>query len=79
MDTEKHIEAFHLMWSNFPELVRLIFKDRTVIAFNKAGGKAGYLIGSKCFASLSLEAHIICLANEAMATESALTQNLREL
>lgn len=40
---EEIIQAFHLMWDNYPESVRLIDKSFTVLAGNKVyqsrGGK----------------------------------------
>ena len=40
--TQKHevpeevLKAFHMMWDSFPQHARLIHKDRTVLAVNKA-------------------------------------------
>jgi hypothetical protein len=68
MNEEKIIEAFHLTWNNFPETVRLIRRDRTIIAINKAGVNSGIQIGSKCSATLPSERHKGCLANKALET-----------
>ena len=64
----KLIEAFHFMWDKFPEVVMLIHKNRTIIATNKAGEKAGlYPVNTKCSARPPVEAHRGCKANEALA------------
>ena len=34
MDEQKLIEAFQLMWGKYPEQVRLIRKDHTIVAGN---------------------------------------------
>jgi hypothetical protein len=66
MVDKKLVEAFHLMWDNFPEPVRLIHKDRTILVLNKAGEKVGWQTGTKCSSIPPLEAHKICKANEAI-------------
>jgi hypothetical protein len=64
---DKLVEAFHLMWDNYPESVMLIHKDRTIIAANKAGEKAGRQVGIKCATIKPPEIHKGCKANEALA------------
>jgi hypothetical protein len=41
-------KAFQLMWDNFPEAVQLTYKNREVIALNKASLKLGRTTGTKC-------------------------------
>ncbi|MDR1329607.1 MAG: hypothetical protein LBK23_08415 [Oscillospiraceae bacterium] len=64
-------KAFHLMWDKFPELVRLIYKDREVIAVNEVGAKFGLSEGNKCSEEGPPEAHRDCQANRAMSTQRA--------
>jgi hypothetical protein len=66
MVDEKLIEAFHLTWDHYPETVILIYKDRTIIAINKAGEKAGRQIGIKCYSTTADEIHTGCKANDAL-------------
>ena len=66
------IDAFHMMWGNFPEGVVLIHKSREVIALNKAADKLGVLKqGIKCSSVGTPEMHKGCLANKALAEEKA--------
>jgi hypothetical protein len=64
-------KAFHLMWDKFPELVRLIYKDREVIAVNEVGAKFGLSKGNKCSEEGPPEAHRDCQADRAMSTQRA--------
>jgi len=66
MANEKLIEAFHLMWDNFPEAVRLTYKDRTIIVNNKASENTEWQVGIKCSSVPPLERHKFCKANETM-------------
>ena len=63
---EEVINAFHMMWDTFPEHARLIHKDRTVLAVNKAAEKLGMTIGTPCYAFAPNRSHSICLANQAL-------------
>ncbi|HWR08073.1 hypothetical protein [Sporomusa sp.] len=67
----KIIEAFHLMWDNFPEPVMLVHKTREIIAVNSACSKAGGTAGIKCSSIGSPEQHKRCLANQALASQRA--------
>lgn len=60
------IQAFHLMWDNFPESVMLINKEREIIASNKVGQNVGRLPGIKCSSLQPLGSHKGCKANEAL-------------
>ena len=48
MDEQKLIEAFHLMWGKYPEQVRLIRKDFTIVAGNESYLQFGGPVGTKC-------------------------------
>lgn len=71
MIDNKVIEAFHLMWGNFPAPVRLIHKDRTVLAVNETANSLGMKTGVPCFQTGNPEAHKGCKANEALSTDKA--------
>ncbi|HYG67457.1 MAG TPA: hypothetical protein VD838_07345 [Anaeromyxobacteraceae bacterium] len=43
------VEAFQLMWGNFPDPMMLVHKDRTILAVNDACAKQGAAVGTKCF------------------------------
>lgn len=60
------IEAFHTLWDTFPERVRLIRKDRTVLAVNKAAQALGMKTGVRCVDQPPVEGHIGCLANASL-------------
>jgi len=59
------IEAFALMWGQFPEPVTLVHKNRTVLAVNEAGQELRE-VGTNCAKQGSPEAHRGCLANQAL-------------
>ncbi len=62
------IDAFHLMWGNFPERVSLVHKSRQVMAINKVMEKQGLVKpGMNCAKIGSPEAHKGCRANQALA------------
>ena len=63
---EEVINAFHMMWDTFPEHARLIHKDRTVLAVNKAAEEIGMTVGTPCYAFAPNRSHSICLANQAL-------------
>ncbi|SFL93599.1 hypothetical protein [Pelosinus propionicus] len=69
MIDSKVIEAFHLMWGNFPEPVQLTHKNREIIALNAACQKFGRTEGMKCSTHGAPEAHKGCLANQALDTQ----------
>jgi hypothetical protein len=67
---EKVIEAFHLMWGNFPEPVTLVHKSFCVMALNKASEANGVLkTGMKCNKIGKSENHAGCLAQKAIAAK----------
>ncbi len=68
MIDSKVIEAFQLMWGNFPDPALLIHKNREIIALNEAGRKMGRVAGTICSSYGGPEAHRHCLANQALAT-----------
>jgi len=62
----KVIEAFHMMWDSFPATVRLIHKNRTVIAVNAVAKERGFQAGVPCYQVGTPEQHKGCRANEAL-------------
>ncbi len=66
------LNAFHLMWGNFPEGVSLVHKSKQVMAVNKAMEKMGVVRpGMNCAKVGSPEVHKGCLANKALASGEA--------
>jgi hypothetical protein len=65
----KVVEAFELMWGNFPEPVALVHKSREVIAVNAASASIGRVKGMNCTKHGAPEAHRGCLANQALARQ----------
>jgi hypothetical protein len=61
-------EAFHMMWGNFPAPVRLIHKNKTVLAVNVAAKKMGLNPGEHCFKVGIPAQHKGCKAHEALAS-----------
>jgi len=68
MEDSTVIDAFHMMWGRFPEPVRLIHKDRRVLAVNEAAASKGMEVGVHCYSFGSPELHKVCSANEALAS-----------
>lgn len=66
---DKVIEAFHLMWGNFPEGVQLTHKNREIIALNTACERFGRVKGMVCSSHGAPEGHKGCLANQALSTQ----------
>ena len=62
------IQAFHLMWGNFPEAVMITQKSREIIAVNKAAEKFGLKSGIKCSSIGKPENHKGCQCNKAVDT-----------
>ena len=48
MDDTALIQAFHLMWDNFPGMARLINKKHIVLAANSIAEKKGFIPGTLC-------------------------------
>ncbi|MDR1030885.1 MAG: hypothetical protein LBL76_08435 [Treponema sp.] len=69
-------KAFQLMWGNFPEAVQLTYKNREVIALNKASLKLGRSKGTKCSTRGKPEDHQGCLANQVMSTQQSMFKKL---
>ncbi|GFZ30217.1 hypothetical protein CSC2_07430 [Clostridium zeae] len=78
MVDEKIIEAFHMMWDNFPGSVRLIHKNRTVLAVNEIARQNGFEVGVMCIKIGSPEIHRGCKANVALSTKKAQIGKLGE-
>ncbi len=70
MDEQKLIEAFNMMWGKYPEQVRLIRKDFTIIAGNEAYLKFGGPVGSRCNTG-DPAMHKGCRAAEALKAKEA--------
>lgn len=64
---DKAIESFHMLWNSFPIRARLIQKDRTVIAVNRAAEAEGMTTGVRCIDTPPKESHAGCLANSALS------------
>ena len=62
---EELVQAFHLMWDNYPEQVRLIRRDYQVVAGNPAYLRMGGQVGGKCNVGPA-EFHKGCRAREAL-------------
>lgn len=62
---------FHLFYDNFPFPVILAHKDRTILEVNKKGAEAGYPTGVRCVDMGTKENHSGCLANRALAEQTA--------
>lgn len=71
MVDSKLIEAFHLMWGNFPEPATLVHKSKEVIATNLACEGIGLAKGMNCATHGPAEAHKGCLANKALRSQQA--------
>jgi hypothetical protein len=78
MVDEKIIEDFYMMWGNFPASVRLIHKNRTILAANEVARSAGFEVGIKCFNVGVPEAHVGCKANETLSTKKGLGDKTEE-
>lgn len=62
---------FHLFCDNFPFPVMLVHKDRTILAVNKTAEKEGFPTGIRCIEMGKKEHHKGCLANQALAEQTA--------
>lgn len=63
---EKLLEAFHLMYGNFPEAAQLTHKSRRIVALNPASEKIGRRVGMVCAKHGPPESHQGCLAVRAV-------------
>ena len=66
MTKEELISAFHAMWDNYPEQVRLIDRTFLVLAGNKAYLAAGGEVNIRCREQGPPEGHAGCRAQEAL-------------
>jgi hypothetical protein len=66
MTQEELIRSFHCQWDSFPGLVRLIRRDRTVLAVNRAGEEGGARCGLRCCDQGVPGQHIGCMADRAL-------------
>lgn len=64
MTDQELIRAFHIFWDSYPVHVRLIRRDRTVLAGNKAAEEKGMVAGTHCFPNEN--GHPGCLGNLAL-------------
>jgi hypothetical protein len=72
----KVIDAFHMMWGMFPAPVRLIHKNRKVLAVNEIAKSMGMEVGVPCFSFGNPEFHKFCNANEALSSNKGQRMNL---
>jgi hypothetical protein len=71
-DVIKIVEAFHLMWDQFPQVVLLLRKSREIVAANKEAEKFGFHPGLKCYQVVGQnEIHAGCKANLALQDNTA--------
>lgn len=72
----KVLEAFHMMWGSFPAPVRLIHKNRQVLAVNEMAQDMGMETGVPCFAFGNPESHKFCNAAGALSTNRGQRMNV---
>ena len=65
MSDQEIINAFHLMWGNFPEPVMITQKSREIVALNKKAETFGLKVGIKCSSVGKPENHKCCQCNKA--------------
>ncbi|SDZ73548.1 hypothetical protein [Selenomonas ruminantium] len=66
MTDQEVIQAFHIMWDNFPEPVTITQRSREIIAVNKKATELGLTAGIKCSSIGKPEDHKGCLCNKAI-------------
>lgn len=66
MSDQEIINAFHLMWGNFPEPVTITQKSREIVALNKKAESFGLKVGIKCSSVGKPEDHKGCQLNRAV-------------
>ena len=59
------------MWDKFPGSVRLIHKNRIVLAVNETACSMGFEVGTTCIKIGAPESHKECKANVALSTKKA--------
>lgn len=63
------IEAFHLMWDYFPQVVLLLKKERKIVVANRRALEFGFHPGKRCYEVVGQsEIHAGCRANIALDT-----------
>ncbi len=66
------IEAFHMMWDNFPHTALLLKKSREIVAANKSATSKGALPGKKCYELQGdCAIHAGCKGNLALEQDTA--------
>lgn len=65
-DPQELIDAFHLMYDNFPEAAQLTHKSRRIVAINPAGEGMGRHPGMTCIKHGPIENHKGCIAAKAI-------------
>lgn len=68
MTEQEIIQAFHLMWDDFPEAVMITQKSREIVAVNKTAANFGLREGIKCSSVGKPENHKGCLCDRAINT-----------
>jgi hypothetical protein len=76
MIDSKVLNAFQMMWGNFPGPVRLIHKSRKVLAVNDIAKTMGMEVGVHCFSIGNPESHKACKANEALSSAGGQRMNV---
>jgi hypothetical protein len=71
MIDETFINAFHMMWDDFPGPVRLIHKNRTILASNEIARNLGFNDGVECSTIGPPAIHRGCKANIALSTKTS--------
>lgn len=69
--SDEVFKSFHLFYDNFPFPVMLIHKDRTILAVNTTAEQEGLSTGVRCMDTGKREHHEGCLANQALAEQTA--------
>jgi hypothetical protein len=78
MIDSKVIDAFHMMWGNFPAPARLIHKSRKVLALNEIAKGTGMEVGVPCFEFGNPESHKSCNANGALSSGKGQRMNVEQ-
>ena len=73
MEDLELLNVFHAFWDAFPSPVRLIRRDRMVLAVNKAAASLGQRAGVCCAAEPPAARHVGCLAQNALSSGQSQT------
>ena len=71
------IEAFNLMWGNYPAPASLVHRSKMIIAVNGACKLGGREPGMICAEWSSPDRHRGCLANQTLARQKPLSKKVR--